>query len=87
MDRVAVDSNSRMSIDSVSYALGMFKRIVRNLPITWMILGYIPTTKKSYHARYPSNRIGRNLKEKIYQQISHHLLQQMSVLQKKSMFT
>ena len=32
-DGVAVDSYGRMSIEPVSHALGIFKRIVRNLPI------------------------------------------------------
>ena len=86
IDGVAVDSYGRMSLEPVSYTLGIFKRIVRNLPIAWRVLGYIPNTEKAYHIRYPSNKTGANLKKKHYQQILHHILQQMSVLQKKGGF-
>ena len=83
IDGVAVDSYGRMSLEPVSYTLGIFKRNVRNLPIEWRVLGYIPNTQKAYHIRYQSNKKGGNLKKKHYQQILHHILQQMSALQKK----
>ena len=82
IDGVAVDSYGRMSLEPVSYTLGIFKRNVRNLAIAWRVLGYIPNTEKAYHIRYSSNKKGSNLKKKHYQQILHHILQQMSILQK-----
>ena len=71
MDGVAVYSYGRMSLEPVSCTLGAFKRIVRNLSISWRVLGLVLNTEKSYHARYHSNKIGGNLKKKHYQQIFH----------------
>ena len=53
-----------MSLEPISYTLGIFKRIVCNVPIAWRVLGYIPNTEKVYHIRYPWNKIGGNLKKK-----------------------
>ena len=87
IDGVAIDSCGRRSLEPVSYTLGIFKRSVRNLPLAWRVLGYIPNAEKSYHGvRYDSTKNSSYLKKKHYQQMLHHILNQVAMLQNRGGF-
>ena len=55
IDGVSIDQYGRKSLEPVSFTLGIFKRQIRNLPLAWRVLGYIPNTEKCLGLKYDSN--------------------------------
>ena len=83
IDGVTIGNYYNKSLEPVSFTLGLFKRSVRNLPLSWRVLGYIPDCEKSFGIRYNDFKNAAFLKRKHYQQILQHILSQVVSIQSR----